>query len=210
MHICPYAALKSEEQKDSNLLYPVITFVLYFGEKEWTYPTNLVDCVNLERLPKELHKYVSDYKIHVFDIPRMSPEQVNQFRSDFKIVADFFVQERIQKENGSSIPYLPSEQDMDHEEAVIEFFRSMTGDMRFLEALNQKGRKENVEKNMSQVIDYYLEKGKEEGKEEGIQQEKKDNAISLATNGVDLQVISNCLHVSVEQIKQWVQEAEAA
>jgi 2-keto-3-deoxy-L-rhamnonate aldolase RhmA len=82
----------------------------------------------------------------------------------------------------------------------------MTGDMRFLEALNQKGRKENVEKNMSQVIDYYLEKGKEEG----IQQEKKNNAVSLATNGVDLQVISNSLHVSVEQIKQWVQEAEAA
>jgi 2-keto-3-deoxy-L-rhamnonate aldolase RhmA len=82
----------------------------------------------------------------------------------------------------------------------------MTGDMRFLEALNQKGRKENVEKNMSQVIDYYLEKGKEEG----IQQEKKNNAVSLATNGVDLQVISNSLHVSVEQIKQWVQEAKAA
>jgi membrane glycosyltransferase len=95
---------------------------------------------------------------------------------------------------------------MDHEEAVIEFFRSMAGDMRFLEALNQKGRKENGEKNMSQVIDYYLEKGKEEGKE----QQKKDNAVSLATNGVDLQVISNSLHVSVEQIKQWVQEAKAA
>jgi hypothetical protein len=82
----------------------------------------------------------------------------------------------------------------------------MAGDMRFLEALNQKGRKENGEKNMSQVIDYYLGKGKEEG----IQQEKKNNAVSLATNGVDLQVISNSLHVSVEQIKQWVQEAEAA
>jgi 2-keto-3-deoxy-L-rhamnonate aldolase RhmA len=82
--------------------------------------------------------------------------------------------------------------------------------MRFLEALNQKGRKENGEKNMSQVIDFYIGKGKEEGKEEGIQQEKKNNAVSLATNGVDLQVISNSLHVSVEQIKQWVQEAKAA
>ena len=44
-------------------IFPVITFVIYYGEEEWKYETTL-----LKRLMVKvaLKKYVSDYKIHIY------------------------------------------------------------------------------------------------------------------------------------------------
>ena len=44
---------------------------------------------------------VNDYRINLFEIAYLSNEQVNLFTSDFRIVADYFVQKR---ENGDYIP----------------------------------------------------------------------------------------------------------
>lgn len=41
--------------------------------------------------------YVNDYKINVFEVAFLTPEQVNMFKSDFREVADFFVQKRTKK-----------------------------------------------------------------------------------------------------------------
>ena len=37
-----------------------------------------------------LDSYIQDYKIHVFDIPRLPKETVENFQSDFKVVAEYF------------------------------------------------------------------------------------------------------------------------
>ena len=44
-------------------IFPVVTFVIYYGEEEWKYETTL-----LKRLMVKvaLKKYVSDYKIHIY------------------------------------------------------------------------------------------------------------------------------------------------
>ena len=39
-----------------------------------------------------LKPFVNDYRVNVFEIPRLTAEQVEQFKSDFRIVADYFVQ----------------------------------------------------------------------------------------------------------------------
>ena len=43
-------------------------------------------------IPKELDKYVNDYEIHVFEIAFLDKEEVDLFQSDFRVVADYFVQ----------------------------------------------------------------------------------------------------------------------
>ncbi|MGN0298284.1 MAG: Rpn family recombination-promoting nuclease/putative transposase, partial [Lachnospiraceae bacterium] len=46
--------------------FPVLTIVLYFGyDKHWDKPLNLVDCLHI---PDELKPFISDYKIHLFEI----------------------------------------------------------------------------------------------------------------------------------------------
>ena len=45
-------------------------------------------------IPKELDPYVNDYKMEVFEIAWLTDEQLEMFKSDFKVVARFFVNKR--------------------------------------------------------------------------------------------------------------------
>ncbi len=81
----------AEEEKVKEI-YPVITIVLYLGKTAWNQPKSLKETIKkYTKIPKELDEYVNDYNIYVFDIPRLSREEVELFKSDFRIVADFFV-----------------------------------------------------------------------------------------------------------------------
>ena len=85
-------------------LYPVVTIVLYFGyEREWKQRLTLKECLSI---PEELQPYVNDYRINPFQIAFLEQEQVEQFQSDFKVVADYFVQMR------KTHDYVPTAQEL--------------------------------------------------------------------------------------------------
>ena len=102
--------------------YPAITLVLYFGEGHWTGPKRLKECLDI---PEELEELVNDYEVHVFEIPYLSREQVDMFESDFKIVADYFVQKRMTND------YKPSKDTITHVDAVLKLLRVMENDPRY-------------------------------------------------------------------------------
>lgn len=122
--------------------YPVITLVLYFGEKPWNYPKNLMSCFR-PRLPDNevtqiLKNYISDYKINVVDISRLDMETVGLFRSDFRLVADYFVNSR-----GDS-DYRPDEAVIQHVDEFLKLMAVLTGDNRYEEIgaeLSEEDRK---------------------------------------------------------------------
>lgn len=101
--------------------HPVISIVLYFGKQRWERPLSLKDTLDL---PKEIEPYVSDYRIHVFNISHLSKETRDRFTSDFKIVADFFAE----KDNPE---YQPSTEAITHVEAVLNLFRVFTNDDKY-------------------------------------------------------------------------------
>ena len=72
--------------------YPVVTLVLYFGEKPWDGPLTLYEAVDV---PPRFRPYVPDMKVNLFEIARLTPEKVRMFKSDFRFVADYFVQQRL-------------------------------------------------------------------------------------------------------------------
>ncbi len=75
--------------------YPVITMVLYFGyTKRWDKPLSLLEKLVI---PERLQPYISDYKVNLFEVAYLSDEQVECFQSDFKVIADYFVQKRKKK-----------------------------------------------------------------------------------------------------------------
>ena len=72
--------------------YPVVTMVLYFGhERHWSGQATLKERLSIR---EELDPYVNDYRINLFEIAFMEPEEVELFQSDFRAVADYFVQMR--------------------------------------------------------------------------------------------------------------------
>lgn len=120
--------LKFEEKKEEEdkprkkELYPVVTLVLYFGFRRWRKPRNLLEAI---KVPKKLKPYVSNYNINIFEIAYLSDEQVNMFKSDFRIVADYFVQRRKNKK------YIPSKQVIKHVEEILNMLEILTGDDRY-------------------------------------------------------------------------------
>ena len=141
--------------------YPVVTLVLYFGHKQrWSGPQTLKERLDI---PKEFDEYVNDYKIHVFEIAFMDPKEVNLFQSDFRVVADYFVQKR---ENGD---YEPSLQDLAHVQETLQLLSIMTNDHRFEEVYNEASDAQKGEmRNMCEILDKIENRGRAEGIAEGI------------------------------------------
>ena len=118
--------LRSNEEK--GIGFPVVTMVLYFGEKKWDKPRSLPECLTI---PERLKPYVSDYKINVFEICRPDPETVKLFKSDFKIVADYFVQTFRTKN------YKASPDTIRHVDEVLKMLSIIAKDARFEDTVNE-------------------------------------------------------------------------
>ncbi len=99
-------------------------------------------------------------RINLFEIAWLSREQVSRFRSDFRIVADFFVQKR---ERGD---YEPSRERIEHIQETLQLLSVMTGDHRFEEVL-EDGTKTGEAKNMCEVLDKVEARGVARGEARG-------------------------------------------
>ena len=136
--------------------YPVITLVLYYGYTEhWKKPVRLYEAV---AIPEGLKPYAADQRINLFEIAYLTDEQLSYFRSDFKIVADYFVQ---MQRTGN---YVPSHEKIQHIEAVLQLLGVLTEDNRFEETVNQlEGSAKGGVKNMCDVLDRVEARGEIKG-----------------------------------------------
>lgn len=149
------AAYRNQLKKDSDERHPVITLVLYFDyKKRWNKSLHLVDCFDI---PKELKPYVNDYHVNLFEIAYLTREQVNMFQSDFKIVADYFVQMR---ENND---YIPTKETIHHVQEVLQLMAVMNEDTRFEDAYYE----ERSDSNMCEYLDRIEARGEARGLERG-------------------------------------------
>ena len=145
---------------DGKEYYPVITIVLYFGRTHWNQPKSLGKVVSVS---KELEPYFNDYRIHVFEISWLTDEQVNMFKSDFKVVADYFTQ--VRKNN----TYSPIPQTLKHVDEVLKLLSVFGDDRRFTDTVNTKKDGKEVS-NMCEWLDIVEKKNLEQGIEQGIEQ----------------------------------------
>ena len=138
----------------------MITLVLYFGTTHWNYERNLLGVLDV---PEEFGPYVSDYEMkNLFEIAFLTPEQVQLFRSDFKYVADYFVQKRLNK------GYHPSNEAFRHVDETLKLMSVLTDDARFEEVIQELSGKGGT--SMCTVLDEIESKGREEGRLEGMTQ----------------------------------------
>jgi hypothetical protein len=150
------ASYRAQIRKGQKSRYPVITIVLYFDyKKRWKKPLRLKDCFDI---PEKLKLLVNDYKVHLLEVAWLTKEQVKLFRSDFKIVADYFVQMR---ENND---YVPSKETMQHVQEVLQLMAVLSGDERFEEVYQEEGSVTN----MCEVLDRAERRGIAIGESRGI------------------------------------------
>lgn len=180
-----------KENRD-NPRYPVVTLVLYIGyKKRWDKATTLYESVNVPDLFKP---YVSDVKINLFEIAYLTREQVNLFKSDFRIVADYFVQKQ---ENGD---YIPSPEKLYHVQETLQLLSVMTNDQRFEEAYGYDPEEGEVQ-NMCDVLD--------RAERRGAEKKAREAAINLYKMGMAAEDIAKVLNEALSTVQQWLGIASA-
>ena len=169
---------QSRKENIDKAKYPVITLVLYLGyEKEWNYPKTLFEVLDID---EDIKPYVNDFKINLFEIAYLDKEKINLFKSDFRILADYLYQMRVNKD------YIADQTTIEHVEELLTLMSVMTGDNRFEETINDLKGKEKI--NMCEVLDRVeargIEKGIEQGIEQGVKRGTINTLISLVNDGI--------------------------
>ena len=170
------AAYRSQLQQERKKMLPVVTIVLYFGtDRHWNSRKKIKE---LMEIPRCLDMYVNDYQMHVFEVAWLTEEQISHFHSDFKVVANFFVQKR---KNKDYVPDDPTE--IRHVDEVLKLLQVMTGDRRYEEIFRKK--KEGVH-SMCDVAERLeqmgIAKGMEIGRSEGRTEGKIEGKILVYRN----------------------------
>ena len=164
--------------------FPVITIVLYFGTKHWDQPRTLYECMNIQ---ENLKPFVSDYKINVVEVAFLD-DKLDNFHSDFRIIAEYFVNKR------RNIEYTPSAQEIQHVDEFLKLLQALTGDDRYFDVLNllqKEAKKEGV--NMCEILDKVENRGiaigeirgEIRGREKMADEINRLNAIFLKQNRMD-------------------------
>ena len=151
-------AYRSQLNEERTDFYPVITLVLYFGTKsKWENHTSLKESLKID---ERLKDFVSDYKIKVINLAWLTDEQINSFKSDFRIVAEYLRALRIgQAENWSR-------QKLKYVSEIIDLMRVISDDdifddmAEFIEDTQSKKGGVNVCE--------FVQKMKNEGRNEGV------------------------------------------
>ena len=129
----------------------------------------------------------------MFQIAYLTHEQVELFQSDFKVVADYFVQKR-EKDD-----YIPSSQELTHVQETLQLLSIMTNDNRFEEAYNTTtDSKKGGARNMCEVLDKVENRGIAKGKVEGEIEGKNQMAL-LVKKLLDQSRIDDVKRVSEDE-----------
>lgn len=99
--------------------------------------------------------------MNLYEIAYLSDEQVQMFTSDFKIVADYFVQMRKNKD------YMASEVTIKHVHELLQLMAVMTQDHRFENVYSSDMERRAT--TMCEVLDRVENRGIEKGIQKGIQ-----------------------------------------
>ena len=167
--------------KKQKKRYPVATLVLYFGtEEKWSKAKHLYDCFEV---PVKLKPFVNDYKINVFNIAFLSPKTIAMFKSDFKIVAEYFRTRRLNQK------YKGSKEKLKHANETLKMFSALTGDNSFEKVYNE----DNSKKGGITMCDV-VERIRNDGRTEGRTEEQERIIMNLIESNAG----------TIEQIAAWV------
>lgn len=190
------AAYRSQLLAENKSRYPVITLVLYFGLTHWNKGHSISD---LLKVSDEWQPYFNDYSANIFEIAFLSPQQVQMFQSDFRIVADYFVQKRTTND------YKPSTETIRHVDAVLKLLKILTNDDRFYSAIPNIANERRLT-NMCNVLDRIEQKGILQGKIEGRLEGKID--VLVHTLHKTPEEASSILNLPLEEVLNVLTELE--
>ena len=173
----------------ADRLQPVITLILYCGEKEWDGARRLHELLDLDKLPSSIRGYVADYPIHILDVCHTPDERLRQFPPDIcfllmciKYAKDKEAFSRLRELTGTAVV------SADTCETIAEYL----GEPELLE----RGAEAEGGRNMCKAIRDLVE----DGRNEGIQLAK--NVLRMAGEQIPAEEIARELSITKEEVEK--------
>ena len=199
LRVISYDGATYKNQIGNEHIYPVFTIVIYWGKNEWKVPTTLKERIEC---PTEIIDVVSDYKFKLIDMARLSDEEIDKFRDDFKFIAGILSKKR---------NYRPHDLDIKHPEEVLDLLDAVLHDDRFkimkseIVRIKTEGREVDMCEFLDELEKRGMEKGIEQGIEQGMEKGEEQATFRIAKNfkdsKVDIEIIVKATGLTKEQVE---------
>lgn len=195
LRVISYDGATYKNQIGNEHIYPVFTIVIYWGKNEWKAPTTLKERIEC---PTEIIDVVSDYKFKLIDMARLSDEEIDKFRDDFKFIAGILSKKR---------NYRPHNLDIKHPEEVLDLLDAVLHDDRFKKIKSEivRIKKEGRDVDMCEFLDELEKRGMEKGIEQGMEKGEEQATFRIAKkfkdSKVDVEIIVKATGLTREQIE---------
>lgn len=160
---------KSNKAHAQSKFYPVITLVVYMGDKPWNKNVSLHEVLDIK---PELRPFVNDYKAHVIDLSRLKKKDIELFDSDFRSLIDW-----VQKKRNSD--YKIKDRVLDHPLEMRQLLYELSGDERLYGAYSDEEAEQGEQITMCEFIDRLQEEGKTKIQMQLLADLVKDGLLSL-------------------------------
>lgn len=165
-----YKSQLLKRKKDER--YPVVTLVLHFGEGRWKpLRRSLRD---IFQIPLGLLSCFENYRMHLYEIAYLSEKQLQMFRSDFGIIAEYIVRKR------KNEPFrLSQDREIQHVDAFMKML-SVFAEEPYIDELTEEilnKRKKGERITMCDISKAWVDLGRGEGEAKG--QEKMGRLVTL-------------------------------
>lgn len=214
VRIMGYDAASYKAQIKNNERLPVVTLVIYFGDKKWNCGSSLHEWLKLsenKQIPEQLKPFVSNYKINVLSLCTLK-EYWENFTSDFRIIAGYFAPNVEENEKWKN--HL-----MKHPKETVSLLYALTNDSRYGDFLKNNKIEEGSTMTMCQILDRVEAKGRAKGRKDGYERAAKaderaakaEKELSLVfqnmrNNGLSDSQIANLTGVSIEKVQKNLSE----
>ena len=206
-----YKGLSEDEylskMKRTDRLHPVITIVIYYGEKGWDGAKSLHEMLDIS---EELEPYVNDYKMHLIEVRNNNlPLSHPNNRALFQLCSIILDEKKTNARKQEEIIQYEKENKIDEE--VLYALAGVTncnlhreekrGEMSmctFFESMKEEARQEGIELGIERGIEQGIERGIERGIEQGIErgiEQGIERGIEHSIIGLTMKKISKNLSV---------------
>lgn len=188
----------SQVHSSSNERYPVVTIILYFGEKPWNCPKKLSDML---RVPEQLKPYFNDFHINVIEVGKLTDEQIAKFKSDFRAIAQLFADMQNARELRGMDEFLV------HSDESCKLLSTLTSNPDIYRVY--KGKGDAAVSSLEDYLHGLLEQGREKGIEQGADGSKREIVTNMFKSGMDTKQIAKVTGIPFEEVFNIVTEAQS-
>ena len=147
--------------KKTSRLYPCVTIVVFYG-KNWDGSKDLYGLLDFTDIPQELRGFVNNYQMHLLEVRKFQDTAV--FRTDLKQIFDFIRCSEDKNRLSKLVQGDAAYQNMDEDAYDMAVTYTDASELIAVKEFHRKGRKVNMCKALTELI----EDGRAEGREEGI------------------------------------------